>query len=51
MQSVLLDAAGHRRFAGDDARLPPRPSTTQQGRAVPSQSTDSRRDRRGHAHH
>jgi hypothetical protein len=34
MESVLLDAPGTP-LARDHARLPPRPSTPQQGRAVP----------------
>ena len=48
-----IRAAGRRRappFAGDYARLSPRPSTAQQGRAIPGRSADGRGDRRGDAH-
>ncbi len=44
MESVLLDAAGHRRSPATTSRLSPRPPAVQQGRAVSGR--DGRGDRR-----
>jgi site-specific recombinase XerD len=40
MESVLLDVAGHRRSPATMPGYHPRPSTTQQRRAVPGRPTD-----------